>query len=44
MKVAKVCSVLEEFNVLERINKTKISTCCRNLGKHKPNVWTFQAT
>ena len=30
--------------LLERINKTKITTSCRNLGKHKPNVWTFQAS
>ena len=30
--------------LLERINKTKISTFCRNLGKQKPNVWTFQAS
>ena len=34
----------DEDAYVKNVNKTKISTCCRNLGKHKPNVWTFQAT
>ena len=38
------CVALSVRKLLERINKTKITTYYRNLGKHKPNVWTFQAS